>query len=144
MCCSDLDPCQTGIGFTVIQYESYHFNHIFSFWKYLGKPSKGPDGKPIAPLSIVVSPSSLVKNWQNEFTKWLGDRVSTVAIDGGSKKDIDTKLESFCSQTVTGRVHTPVLFMNEFYFEIQILWGLWNKIELIEDHTKHSDYMHMS
>ena len=80
------------------------------------KPTKGPDGKPIAPLSIVVSPSSLVKNWQNEFTKWLGDRVSTVAIDGGSKKDIDTKLEAFCSQTVTGRVHTPVLFMNEFQY----------------------------
>ena len=71
-------------------------------------------------MTIVVSPSSLVKNWQNEFTKWLGDRVSTVAIDGGSKKDIDTKLESFCSQTVTGRVHTPVLFMNEFYFDLPL------------------------
>ena len=114
MCCSYLDSCQTGIGFTVI---SDCFVISLSFLNISRKPIKGPDGKPIAPLTIVVSPSSLVKNWQNEFTKWLGDRVSTVAIDGGSKKDIDTKLESFCSQTVTGRVHTPVLFMNEFYFD---------------------------
>ena len=114
MCCSYLDPCQTGIGCTVI---FDRFSNKVSFFGH-EKPSKGPDGKPIAPLTIVVSPSSLVKNWQNEFTKWLGDRVSTVAIDGGSKKDIDTKLESFCSQTVTGRVHTPVLFMNEFYFDL--------------------------
>ena len=79
---------------------------------------QGPDTKPLAPLSIVVSPSSLVKNWQNEFTKWLGNRVNTEAIDGGSKKEIDVRLEAFCSQTVKGRVHTPVLFMDVFFIQI--------------------------
>ena len=79
---------------------------------------QGPDCKPIAPLSIVVSPSSLVKNWQNEFTKWLGQRVQTMAIDGGSSKEIDTKLEQFCSQGMLGRVHTPVLFISYETFRL--------------------------
>ena len=79
---------------------------------------QGPDCKPIAPLTIVVSPSSLVKNWQNEFKKWLGDEVSTVAIDGGGKKDIDRKLEAFCSQQILGRVHTPVLFISYETFRL--------------------------
>ena len=79
---------------------------------------QGPDCKPLCPTAIVVSPSSLVKNWQNEFVKWLGSRVSTVAIDGGSKKEIDRKLESFCSQQLTGRVHSPVLFISYETFRL--------------------------
>ena len=79
---------------------------------------QGPDCKPLCPTTIVVSPSSLVKNWQNEFTKWLGNRMSSIAMDGGTKKEIDRKLETFCSQQVTGRVHTPVLFISYETFRL--------------------------
>lgn len=38
---------------------------------------------------VIVSPSSLVKNWENEVVKWLGTHLSTLAIDSGSKDEID-------------------------------------------------------
>lgn len=53
---------------------------------------QSPDGKPEIDKAIVVSPSSLVRNWYNEVGKWLGGRVSPVAIDGGSKEEIDRQL----------------------------------------------------
>lgn len=53
---------------------------------------QSPDFKPEIDKAIVVSPSSLVRNWYNEVGKWLGGRVQPVAIDGGSKDEIDRKL----------------------------------------------------
>lgn len=53
---------------------------------------QSPDAKPEIDKVIVVSPSSLVRNWYNEVGKWLGGRVSPVAIDGGSKDEIDRQL----------------------------------------------------
>ena len=38
---------------------------------------------------VIVSPSSLVKNWEKEVVKWLGTHLSTLAIDSGSKAEID-------------------------------------------------------
>lgn len=55
---------------------------------------QSPDTKPEIDKVIVVSPSSLVRNWYNEVGKWLGARVTPVAIDGGSKDDIDRQLGS--------------------------------------------------
>ena len=118
-----LYDCVTGVAI-----ENYH-GSIMADDMGLGKTlqcvaliwtlvKQGPDCKPLCPTTIVVSPSSLVKNWQNEFTKWLGNRVSTVAIDGGSKKEIDNKLNTFCSQQVTGRVHTPILFISYETFRL--------------------------
>lgn len=53
---------------------------------------QSPDAKPEIDKAIVVSPSSLVRNWYNEVQKWLGARVAPVAIDGGSKDEIDRQL----------------------------------------------------
>ena len=44
---------------------------------------------PIIKKGIIVSPSSLVKNWEKEISKWLGNQFNSLAIDGGSKDDID-------------------------------------------------------
>ncbi len=53
---------------------------------------QSPDFKPEIEKVIVVSPSSLVRNWYNEVGKWLGGRLQPLAIDGGSKDEIDRKL----------------------------------------------------
>lgn len=53
---------------------------------------QSPDAKPEIDKAIVVSPSSLVRNWYNEVHKWLGSRIAPVAIDGGSKDDVDRQL----------------------------------------------------
>jgi len=69
----------------------------------------------------IVTPSSLVKNWANEFVKWLGDRVPTLSIEGGSKDEIDKQLHSFVMSPVyTGgrRVGTPVLIISYETFRL--------------------------
>ena len=46
--------------------------------------------------AIIVTPSSLVKNWANELIKWLHGRINPLAIDSGSKDEIDRNL-GLCS-----------------------------------------------
>jgi DNA repair and recombination RAD54-like protein len=50
---------------------------------------QSPDaGKSIIQKAIVVCPASLVKNWANELTKWLGaNAITPFAIDGKASKD---------------------------------------------------------
>jgi DNA repair and recombination protein RAD54 and RAD54-like protein len=41
---------------------------------------------------VIVAPSSLVKNWYNEIHKWLAGKIEPLAIDGGSKSEIDKQV----------------------------------------------------
>ncbi len=35
---------------------------------------------------LILTPSSLVRNWQAEFTKWLGrERITVYLVDSGTK-----------------------------------------------------------
>ncbi|XP_008336673.1 DNA repair and recombination protein RAD54-like [Cynoglossus semilaevis] len=78
---------------------------------------QSPDAKPEIDKVIVVSPSSLVRNWYNEVGKWLGARVTPVAIDGGSKEHIDRQLVNFISQHGL-RVPTPILIISYETFRL--------------------------
>ncbi|KAG7272523.1 hypothetical protein CRUP_006812, partial [Coryphaenoides rupestris] len=78
---------------------------------------QSPDAKPEIDKAIVVSPSSLVRNWYNEVAKWLGGRITPVAIDGGSKEEIDRKLVSFMCQHGL-RVPTPILIISYETFRL--------------------------
>uniref|UniRef100_A0A4W6CVA6 DNA repair and recombination protein RAD54-like n=1 Tax=Lates calcarifer TaxID=8187 RepID=A0A4W6CVA6_LATCA len=78
---------------------------------------QSPDAKPEIDKAIVVSPSSLVRNWYNEVGKWLGGRVTPVAIDGGSKDEIDRQLVNFMSQHGL-RVPTPILIISYETFRL--------------------------
>lgn len=78
---------------------------------------QSPDAKPEIDKVIVVSPSSLVRNWYNEVGKWLGGRVSPVAIDGGSKDEIDRQLVNFISQHGL-RIPTPILIISYETFRL--------------------------
>jgi len=44
---------------------------------------QGPyGGKPVLQRVLIVTPSSLVVNWQNEFVQWLGrERIQTFVVD---------------------------------------------------------------
>ncbi|XP_062411611.1 DNA repair and recombination protein RAD54-like [Sardina pilchardus] len=78
---------------------------------------QSPDCKPEIDKVIVVSPSSLVRNWYNEVGKWLGGRVTPLAIDGGSKEEIDRKLERFNAQHGL-RVPSPILIISYETFRL--------------------------
>ncbi|XP_071952084.1 DNA repair and recombination protein RAD54-like isoform X2 [Antedon mediterranea] len=78
---------------------------------------QGPDASPEIQKAIVVAPSSLVKNWYNEITKWLGNRINALAIDSGSKSEIDKQLDYFMSQT-RRRAANPVLILSYETFRL--------------------------
>ncbi|XP_043941837.1 DNA repair and recombination protein RAD54-like [Protopterus annectens] len=78
---------------------------------------QSPDAKPELEKVIVVAPSSLVKNWYNEVGKWLGGRIHPLAIDGGSKDEIDKKLAGFMSQHGL-RVPSPILIISYETFRL--------------------------
>ncbi|XP_066181020.1 DNA repair and recombination protein RAD54-like [Sylvia atricapilla] len=78
---------------------------------------QSPDCKPEIEKAVVVSPSSLVKNWYNEVEKWLGGRIQPLAIDGGSKDEIDRKLVGFMNQRGL-RVPSPILIISYETFRL--------------------------
>lgn len=72
---------------------------------------QSPECKPNIIKAIIVCPSSLVKNWYNEFGKWLGHRVNVLAIENAAKEDTTKALEQFmASQSV--RTGCPVLVIS--------------------------------
>lgn len=78
---------------------------------------QSPDCKPFIEKAIVVCPSSLVKNWYNEINKWLPNKVSPLAVDSGSKSQIDKDLSGFMN-TFGRRPHNPILIISYETFRL--------------------------
>ena len=78
---------------------------------------QSPDCKPSIEKVIVVCPSSLVKNWYNEINKWLPQKISPLAVDSGSKAQIDKDLSGFMN-TFGRRPHNPVLIISYETFRL--------------------------
>ncbi|XP_065206772.1 DNA repair and recombination protein RAD54-like [Planococcus citri] len=72
---------------------------------------QGPEAKPLVDKVIIVCPSSLVKNWCNEITKWLGNRTSGLPIDGGGRNEVINKLNGFVQKRY-GRIMQPILVIS--------------------------------
>ncbi|GAA6057597.1 hypothetical protein JCM3770_005404 [Rhodotorula araucariae] len=69
--------------------------------------------KTLIDKAIVVCPSSLVKNWANELTKWLGDDApSPLAIDGKvTGNELTNQVRQWCA-TKGKQVMTPVVIVS--------------------------------
>eukprot|EP00118_Oscarella_pearsei_P016820 m.163657 g.163657 ORF g.163657 m.163657 type:complete len:762 (+) comp38855_c0_seq2:168-2453(+) len=78
---------------------------------------QSPEGGPTVRKAVIVSPSSLVKNWHREISKWLGARLNALAMDGGKKEDVDRDLERFINQSGR-RIAQPVLIISYETFRI--------------------------
>ncbi|KAH3695581.1 hypothetical protein DPMN_083042, partial [Dreissena polymorpha] len=78
---------------------------------------QSPDCCPTIDKAVIVSPSSLVKNWDSEIRKWLGNQVSSLVIDNGSKEEIDRNLSHFMLQKGR-RISNPVLIISYETFRL--------------------------
>ncbi|XP_027362727.1 protein CHROMATIN REMODELING 25 [Abrus precatorius] len=58
---------------------------------------QGFDGKPMVRKAIIVTPTSLVSNWEDEIKKWVGERVHLVALCESTREDVISGIESFTS-----------------------------------------------
>lgn len=87
---------------------------ITLLWTLLKQSPNIRDGPTISNV-VIICPSSLVKNWFNEINKWLGARLSALAIDSGqSSEAVDEKLGQFGRQQNSGRRRStnPVLIVS--------------------------------
>uniref|UniRef100_A0A0K0F5W5 DNA repair and recombination protein RAD54-like n=1 Tax=Strongyloides venezuelensis TaxID=75913 RepID=A0A0K0F5W5_STRVS len=87
---------------------------------------QSPLGKPTFSKAIIVCPSSLVKNWDNEITKWLKGRINPMPIDSGKREEIRDGLTRFMNERSlyssipvviisyeTFRIHVDILSLSE-------------------------------
>ncbi|CAH1720224.1 DNA repair and recombination protein RAD54-like isoform X2 [Aphis gossypii] len=72
---------------------------------------QGPDASPTIHKAIIVTPSSLVKNWCNEIKKWLGGRIGALPVDGGGKEQVDKVITGFV-QARGRRTVDPILVIS--------------------------------
>lgn len=78
---------------------------------------QSPDCKPAIIKAIIVCPSSLVKNWYNEFGKWLGVRVHALAIANESKEKTTVLLTRFMANQ-SSRCGEPILIISYETFRL--------------------------
>lgn len=45
--------------------------------------------------AIIVTPTSLVSNWEAEIKKWIGERVQLIALCESSRDDVISGIDSF-------------------------------------------------
>ncbi|ERM97150.1 protein CHROMATIN REMODELING 25 isoform X1 [Amborella trichopoda] len=58
---------------------------------------QGFDGKAIAKRAMIVTPTSLVSNWESEIVKWLEGRVPLIALCETARADVVSGIDSFLS-----------------------------------------------
>nr|GLL47317.1 protein CHROMATIN REMODELING 25 [Ipomoea trifida] len=58
---------------------------------------QGFDGKAMVRKSIIVTPTSLVSNWEAEIKKWVGERVKLVALCESTREDAISGINNFTS-----------------------------------------------
>ncbi|KAL1202843.1 Protein CHROMATIN REMODELING 25 [Cardamine amara subsp. amara] len=56
---------------------------------------QGFDGTPMVKKAIIVTPTSLVSNWEAEINKWVGDRIQLIALCESTRDDVISGIDSF-------------------------------------------------
>lgn len=58
--------------------------------------------------AIVVTPTSLVSNWEAEIKKWVGDRVQLIALCESTRDDVVSGIDCFTSPCSSLQVHLVI------------------------------------
>lgn len=67
---------------------------ITLLWTLLCSGFEGP-GKPMASRVIVVTPTSLVANWESELNKWLQGKAHVLALSETTRANVVTGISHF-------------------------------------------------
>ncbi|KAM1382281.1 hypothetical protein ACFX2F_034762 [Malus domestica] len=73
---------------------------------------QGFDGKPMVKKAIIVTPTSLVSNWEAEIKKWVGERVNLIALCESTRDDVVCGIDRFTSPC--GRVQVLIVSYETF------------------------------
>lgn len=74
---------------------------------------QGFDGKPMVKKAIIVTPTSLVSNWEAEIKKWVGERVNLIALCESTRDDVVSGIDRFTSPQ--GRVQVELHNWSDIY-----------------------------
>ena len=86
--------------------------------------------------AIVVTPTSLVSNWEAEIKKWVGERVQLVALCESTRDDVVSGIERFtspCSSLQASLYTQPGSFSFERLTDITAFPGTYCFIRDIPD-----------
>lgn len=61
--------------------------------------------------AIIVTPTSLVSNWEAEIKKWVGERVKLIALCESTRDDVISGIDSF----VSTQSHIQVNLLNNLH-----------------------------
>eukprot|EP00899_Mesostigma_viride_P007949 jgi/Mesvir1/17155/Mv07580-RA.1 len=64
----------------------------------------GFDGSPVAKRVIIVTPTSLVSNWESEIHKWIPGRASPIALCESSRADVIKGITRFLGHSNQGQI----------------------------------------
>ncbi|KAJ8619003.1 hypothetical protein MRB53_015189 [Persea americana] len=56
---------------------------------------RGFDGNPMVKRAMIVTPTSLVSNWESEINKWVGLRLQLIALCESTRADVVSGIDSF-------------------------------------------------
>ncbi|XP_074571282.1 DNA repair and recombination protein RAD54 [Curcuma longa] len=65
---------------------------------------QGFDGQPMVKRAMIVTPTSLVSNWESEIDKWIGGKIRVVALCETTRADVLSGIESFLNPRSTFQV----------------------------------------
>ncbi|MED6217764.1 DNA-dependent ATPase protein rad54 [Stylosanthes scabra] len=71
---------------------------------------QGFDGNPLVRKAIIVTPTSLVSNWEAEIKKWIGERVRLLALCESSREDVLSGIDMFTRPRSTIQAKFPLIF----------------------------------
>eukprot|EP00898_Chlorokybus_atmophyticus_P001537 jgi/Chlat1/2384/Chrsp17S02818 len=93
-CCGCILADDMGLGKTL--------QAITLLWTLL---RQGFTGTPVAKRAIIVTPTSLVSNWENELSKWLHGRCTCVALCESTRADVLSGIASFLAPRPAAQVN---------------------------------------
>lgn len=69
---------------------------------------QGFDGKAMVNRALIVTPASLVSNWESEIEKWVGKRVHALSLCESTKADVVSGIHSFLKPRSTYQVYHSI------------------------------------